>query len=108
MIGALYALCAYLFNREIVQESGGALADFAYFEKGWKLVRPLRDSGVVFSRPDGRGDFSHDDGWAMHPPFSLFLSAEKEKTLQRTSRRFAAHLDGPCTVHCAALGGFAA
>jgi hypothetical protein len=37
MIGALYALFAYLFNCEIVQESGGALADFAYFERGCQL-----------------------------------------------------------------------
>ena len=27
----------------------------------------------------GGEDFSHDDGWAMHPPFSLFGCAEKRK-----------------------------
>jgi len=46
--------------------------------------------------PPGRGfvvaltggvDFSHDDGWAMHPPFSLFLRAEKEKTGRARSKR---------------------
>ena len=77
--------------------------------------------GEAFSRPDGRGRFSHDDGWFIAPPMSSeetpplhfrlkpkiplklrsfllsppdplrwapagappFLSAEKEKTLQR-------------------------
>ena len=35
----------------------------------------------------GGVDFSHEDGWAMHPPFSLFLGAEKEKTGRARSKR---------------------
>ena len=84
MIGTLYALCAYLFNCEIVQESGGALADFAYYEKVWQWRCPAGAGEGVFTRPDGRERVSAMKmAGAMHPPFSLFLSAEKEKTLQR-------------------------
>ena len=41
----------------------------------------------MFLALTGGEDFSHDDGWAMHPPFSLFLSAEKEKTGRARSKR---------------------
>ncbi|WP_040655163.1 hypothetical protein [Oscillibacter sp. 1-3] len=43
--------------------------------------------GRFFLALTGGVDFSHDDGWAMHPPFSLFLRAEKEKTGRARSKR---------------------
>ncbi len=54
--------------------------------------------GRPFLALTGGGDFSHDDGWCNAPPFSLFGCAEKRKPSRGPSRRFAAHLDGPCTV----------
>ena len=92
MIGTLYALCAYLFNCEIVQESGGALADFAYYEKVWQKGAPCGAGRRCPAAGRGRGFPPAGRGrqhavpacLGLHPPFSLFAAPKRE--------------NGPCTV----------
>jgi hypothetical protein len=42
---------------------------------------------LVFARPSGGGISAMMMAGQMHPPFSLFLSAEKEKTGRARSKR---------------------
>ncbi|WP_297978708.1 hypothetical protein [uncultured Oscillibacter sp.] len=42
---------------------------------------------MVFARPSGGGISAMMMAGQMHPPFSLFLSAEKEKTGRARSKR---------------------
>ena len=49
------------------------------------FLAPCR--GEAFARPLGRGDWIPAMAGAMHPPFSLFLPEEKEKTGRARSKR---------------------
>ena len=111
MIGALYALCAYLFNCEIVQESGGALADFAYYEKVWQWrcpagrgggVRPRAGDGVFRPRGgDGDTPFRRVWGCTPHSLFSVLpekrecaVHGGREKRALWSSRKCPASIEG--------------
>ena len=66
-------VCNELSQYSKPDKAGGLLCSHNRLSAG-----ALPGAGVMLALTGGEG-FSHDDGWAMHPPFSLFGCAEKRK-----------------------------